>query len=529
MGIEIATIHYLSTSVCVTILLYLLTTFISFLHKVWWKPVQIQNSLASQGIKGPPYKFLYGNTQEMFKMVKETMTMENYLQSHDIFPQVQPHRHSWININLLYFKGLWRGPEPLLCVTEPELIKEILNNKDGVYLKPPTTGHVKMILGNGLSVIDGEKWVHRRKLANHAFYAESLKGMIPAMITAVEVMLEKWKDHQGNEIDVYEEFRILTSEVISRTAFGSSYLEGKNIFEMLTKLVKLGSTASSNSSFKIRRPFFEKFWRSKEEVEMEKIDHGIRNSVLEIIQKRGEMVKNGELSDGYGRDYLGLLLNANRDPDELKRISIQDMIDECKTMYFAGHETTATLLTWTCLLLAIHTDWQDKARKEVIGLMGEKNQIFDEKCMAKLKIVTMIINESLRLYPPVLGSSRTIDRQVRLGNLVLPRNTNIGFSVIAVHHVPKIWGEDVHKFKPDRFCEGIAKATNNNPMAFIPFGYGPRTCVGSNFEMTENKISLAMILRSYFFTLSPAYAHSPVDRMAMRPQHGLQIILHKLD
>ncbi|RZC51615.1 hypothetical protein C5167_020038 [Papaver somniferum] len=526
MGTEI--FYYLIIPIwSVTILLYLL---IRFLHKVWWKPIHIQNSLASQGIRGPPYKFLYGNTQEMFKMVRETMKtpMENYLQSHNIFPQVQPYRHSWINIYGKNFLS-WRGPEPLMCVTEPELMKEILNNKDGVYLKPETKGHVKMILGNGLSMINGEKWVQRRKLANHAFYAESLKGMVPAMITAVEVMLEKWKYHEGKEIDVYEEFRILTSEVISRTAFGSSYLEGKNIFEMLTKLVKLGSTASANSAFKIRLPFFEKFWRSKEEVEMEKIYNGIRNSVLEIIKKREEMMKRGELSDGYGRDYLGLLLNANKDPDELKRISVQDMVDECKTMYFAGHETTASLLTWTCLLLAIHTDWQDQARKEVIELMGEKSQIFDEKCIAKLKIVNMIINESLRLYPPVLGSPRTTESQVRLGKFTLPSDMNVGFSIIAVHHDPKIWGEDVHKFKPDRFGEGIVKATNNNPMAFIPFGYGPRTCVASNFAMIESKIALAMILRSYYFTLSPAYAHSPVDRMAMRPQHGLQIILHKLD
>ncbi|KAI3905788.1 hypothetical protein MKW92_024544 [Papaver armeniacum] len=263
-----------------------------------------------------------------------------------------------------------------------------------------------------------------------------------------------------------------------------------------------------------------KFWQSKDEIEMEKIDNGIRNSVLEIIKKREEMMKNGELSDGYGRDYLGLLLNANKDPDELKRISVQDMIDECKTMYFAGHETTASLLTWTCLLLAIHTDWQDEARKEVIELMGKKNKKFDEKCIAKLKIVNMIINESLRLYPPVLGSPRTTASQVRLGKFTLPSDMNVGFSIIAVHHDPKIWGEDVHKFKPDRFWEGIVKATNNNPMA---------TCVGSNFAMIESKIALAMILRSYYFTLSPAYAHSPVERMAMRPQHGLQIILHKLD
>ncbi|MCL7037863.1 hypothetical protein MKW94_008528 [Papaver nudicaule] len=532
MGTEISNaekIHYVLISVCVAILLYLLSIFVSFLHKAWWKPIRIQSLLASQGIKGPPYEFLYGNTREIISMVRERMAspMKNYLQSHDVFPQVQPHRHLWINIYGKNFLN-WHGPEPQLCVTEPELIKEILTNKDGVYLKPEVKGHVKMILGNGLSMVDGQTWVHRRKLANHAFYAENLRGMVPAMITAVVVMFERWKDHDGKEIDVYEEFRILTSDVISRTAFGSSYVEGKNIFEMLMKLVELGATLASDSSFKTRLPFFEKIWRRKEEIEMEKIDAGIRNSVLEIIKKREEMMKKGELHDDYGRDYLGLLLNANKDPDEHKRITVQDMVDECKSMYFAGHETTASLLTWTCLLLAVHTDWQDKARKEVIELLGENNQIFNENCITKLKIMTMIINESLRLYPPVPGSTRRIERQVRLGDLILPGGITIGFSIIAAHHNPRIWGENVHQFKPDRFSQGIAKATNNNLMAFIPFGYGPRTCVGSNFAMIETKIALAMILQSYKFTLSPTYAHSPFDRITIRPQHGLQIIVHKL-
>ncbi|KAG5603607.1 hypothetical protein H5410_025099 [Solanum commersonii] len=99
---------------------------------------------------------------------------------------------------------------------------------------------------------------------------------------------------------------------------------------------------------------------------------------------------------------------------------------------------------------------------------------------------------------------------------------------LYVHHDRKIWGEDVHVFKPDRFAEGVVKATNNNPVAFLPFGYGPRTCLGLNFAMIEAKITLSMILQRYMFTISPTYVHSPVQFYMLRPQHGVKIILHKI-
>lgn len=138
----------------------------------------------------------------------------------------------------------------------------------------------------------------------------------------------------------------------------------------------------------------------------------------------------------------------------------------------------------------------------------------------------MILNETLRLYPPLIAIPRKTKRGVRLGNINIPKNVSVIVPVLALHHDIRIWGEDVHLFKPDRFSDGIAKATRNNSAAFFPFGMGPRTCVGFNLALNEVKITLAMILQRYSFTLSPTYVHSPVQIIIIRPKYGVQVILH---
>lgn len=142
--------------------------------------------------------------------------------------------------------------------------------------------------------------------------------------------------------------------------------------------------------------------------------------------------------------------------------------------------------------------------------------------------MSMVINESLRLYPPAVNISRNVEREVRLGKYILPANMELVIPILAIHHDPQIWGEDVDLFKPERFAEGVAKASNNTPAAFLPFSSGPRICVGLNFAATEAKIALSMILQRYRFNLSPSYVHSPVLVVTLRPQHGLQVIFQLL-
>ncbi|KAL4639824.1 hypothetical protein ACB092_03G246100 [Castanea dentata] len=350
--------------------------------------------------------------------------------------------------------------------------------------------------------------------------------MIPSMISSIEVMLERWKHHEGKEIEVYEEFWLLTSEVISRTAFGSNYLEGKNIFQMLLKLALIAAKNAFKLKFLgismltiITNLEILKLMLIVDIVPLvDELVKGIHNAILGIIKKREEKVMTGE-GNSIGGDFLQLLVEAHHDANASLKISIEALVDECKTFYVAGQETTSTLLAWTIFLLTIHTNWQEKARKEVLNLFGQQNPNPDG--ITKLKTIRM-------LYPPAIAITRKVEREVRLGKLTLPANLLLYIPTLVPHHDPKIWGEDVHLFKPQRFSEGIAKATNNNIAAFFPFGIGPRTCVGLNFATTEAKITLSMILQSYAFTLFPAYVHSPFQLLTIRPQHGVQVMLHSL-
>ncbi|XP_006348652.2 cytochrome P450 CYP749A22-like [Solanum tuberosum] len=493
----------------------LLVILVRIVKKLLWTPFHVQFMMRSQGIQGPSYKFLHGNFKEIFEIKKESINKAMDHLSHDIFPRVLPHIFSWKKLygpNFLY----WYGLQPELVVTEPELLKEILSNRNNNYPKMDLEGFPKKLFGDGVASSKGEKWVKMRKLANHVFHGESLKSMIPMMIMSCETMLERWKIYEDKEIEVFEEFRLLTSEIISRTAFGSSYSEGKNIFQML---MKLASLVSGNAN-KVRFPRISQIWKSYDEIESEKLEQGIHDCITRIIKKREEE-KIGE-DHNFGSDFLGKLLEAYQD----NRISIDDIIDECKTFYFAGHKTTTILLGWTIFLLATNKKWQERARKEVVESFGHKVPNADG--LSRLKIMNMILDESLRLYPPVPFIKRKVDKKVELGKLTLPPEMHFYISALAVQHDCKIWGEDVHVFKPDRFAEGVVKASNNNPVAYLPFGYGPRTCLGLNFAMTEAKITLSMILQRYMFTISPTYVHSPADLFMLRPQHGVKVILHKI-
>ncbi|KAK9102511.1 hypothetical protein Sjap_019765 [Stephania japonica] len=510
--------------------LYLLTYVIRFLYDLWWKPLRIQRALRSQGLGGHSYKFPHGNTKEISKMIGESMAKPMELLSHDVFAMTLPHLQSWINKfgkNFFY----WHSSKPQLVISEPELIKEILNNKEGVFQKIELQGFFKKLLGDGLVTVEGQKWITQRKIANHSFHADSLKGMVQAMSDSVDAMLERWSNIEGKEIEVFQEYRQLTADVIARTAFGSSFLEGKNIFDMLTKL----SILAGANSYKTKIPGIGKFFKDSDEIESEKLEQNIRDSIIEVIRERKEKMKSGETNTD-GCYFLESLIKANEENDECKRISIDDVIDECKTFYFAGHETTTSLLTWTSLLLATNQDWQDEARQEAIKLLDKKTTSIEfYNHIARSKMLNMIFNETLRLYTPASIMVRRVAKKTRLGKLVIPSGTDVLIPTLFVHHDPDIWGEDVNLFKPERFSKGVANAnatnsTNSNTSAltFFPFGYGPRTCVGLNFALLEAKIALVAILQRYHFTLSPTYVHSPFFNVTIHPQHGLQLELHAL-
>lgn len=296
-------------------------------------------------------------------------------------------------------------------------------------------------------------------------------------------------------------------------------------------------------------PHCRKFIRTQDDIEADKTEQLLHDSIMELVKKRQDEVKTGR-ADSFGSDFLGSLLKCHHDTDPKNQISAIDIIDECKTFYFAGQETTFSLLSWSTFLLAMHTDWQERAREEVFQLFGQENP--NSEGLARLKTVrkidiylpnlcgvtckyafvyaqvNMILYETLRLYSPVTLITRRIGSRVKLGKYEFPANLKLSIPALALHRNPDIWGRDSHLFKPERFSQGLAKATNGNPTAFLAFGFGPRTCVGLNLAISEAKIALSMILQRYKFTLSPDYVHSPFILLTAQPQRGVRILLQPL-
>ncbi|KAM3343450.1 hypothetical protein P3S68_025539 [Capsicum galapagoense] len=437
--------------------------------------------------------------KEMKKMSEEAMSKPvNF--SHDlIWPRISPFIQKTIT---KYGKNcfVWLGPKLAVLITEPELIREVLT-KNYIYHKATSIPLSKLAIG-GIASYEEDKWATHRRILNPAFHLDKLKYMLPAFKLTISDVLNKWKkvvSKEGSEIDVWLYLQTLTSDAISRTAFGSNYEEGRKIFELQKELVKIISEMS--------RSIYIPGWRflpTKKNKRMMQIVNELRTLIVGIINKRMRMIEVGETHD----DLLGILLASNL--QEIQQhghkkfgMSIDEVIEECKLFYFAGQEY---YFNFTCM--------DNDFTVQISYLLNQ------------LKVVTMIFNEVLRLYPSSYVINRMVNTETKLGNLCLPSGVQLILPTILLHHDTEIWGDDAMEFNPERFSEGISKATKGQ-VVFFPFSWGPRICIGQNFAMLEAKMAMAMILKHYAFELSPSYAHAP-HPLLLQPQYGAQLIMYKL-
>ncbi|WVZ77415.1 hypothetical protein U9M48_025282 [Paspalum notatum var. saurae] len=526
---------------------------------LWWRPRRLEAHFAAQGVRGPPYRFLLGSVREMVGLMAEASSKPmSPPTSHNALPRVLAFYHYWRKIYgasvdehgsiapaldcLSLFRPtflIWFGPTPRLTVAEPELVREIFLTRADAFDRYEAHPVVRQLEGDGLVSLHGDKWALHRRVLTDAFYPDNLNRLVPHVGRSVAALAEKWRGMAAAaagsggevevEVDVAEWFQAVTEEAITRATFGRSYHDGRAVFALQGRLMAYASEAFR----KVLVPGY-RFLPTKKNWQSWKLDREIRRSLTRLIARRSheaeeeEKAGDGDSAGGGFRDLLGAMINAGggerkKPPTTAAAIPVEDMLEECKTFFFAGKQTTTNLLTWATVLLAMHPEWQERARREVLHVCGP-DELPSKEHLPKLKTLGMIINETLRLYPPAVATIRRAKADVRLSDgCLIPRDTELLVPIMAIHHDARFWGPDAAQFNPARFAGGAATAAKH-PLAFVPFGAGARMCIGQNLARLEAKLTMAVLLQRFEMRASPNYVHAPTVLMLLYPQYGAPVI-----
>ncbi|RCV19747.1 hypothetical protein SETIT_4G000300v2 [Setaria italica] len=451
-----------------------------YLYEILWLRLEkIRKKLRRQGIDGPRPTLLYGNTQEM-KRIRQELKCVHRQQDQDMnngyISTIFPHFILWRKTYgpvFLYSTGVLE----ILHVAQPEMVKDL-----GRHWIPSELGKPRHVYWQQMATFN--LGLYEKKIHAPQFFVEKIKGMIGLIVDATVPLLQSWEDMLDS-----------TGELVN---FGSNFVEGKEIFCKLRQLQKL----ISQQDTLVGLSALWKYWPTKRNWEIQKLDQQVRLLILDLSR---EHRSSRNRSNGGGTHNLLHAIN----------------------IYFAGHETAAVTATWCLMLLAAHPDWQERARAEALEVCCGQTTVMDIDTLRQLKILTMVIQETLRLYPPAsLIMREALTDDIRLGGVDVPHGTIIQVAISMLHLDMEAWGPDANEFRPDRFANGAAAACKPAHM-YMPFGYGPRLCTGQNLAMAELKVVLACLL-SKFSSLSPGYQHSPVFRLTIGPEFGKPLVVTRL-
>lgn len=398
-------------------------------------------------------------------------------------------------------------------VTDPPLVEEVLVKRVGAFSRNPVERRVLApTLGQGVLTSEGALWRWQRRVIAPLFRHGEILRYVPTMSQAAEEQLACWRqDPSGTTQPIDEAMTDSTFAVITRTMLtgsephqaasirkgGGDYLQHIT-WEIVYALLRLPVWLPHPASWKMRRAA-----------------RAVRARVGEIIRQRRAL-------GGSGDDLLGRLLAA-RDPDTGQPMSEERLVDNVLTLLEAGHETTAKALTWTLYLLALAPHWQDRVRAEVRDVAGAA--AITGEHIERLILTQAVIKEAMRLYPPVPIVSRIAAEPVELGGVALKDGTSVVIPIFAIHRHRRLW-EDPDRFDPDRFLSGRDAGLPRTQ--FMPFGAGPRTCIGLSFAMAEATAILATLVRGARFLWDGRHLPEPVSRVTLRPKGGMPLIVHPL-
>lgn len=394
-------------------------------------------------------------------------------------------------------------------VNNPELIHQVLTTQNKIWHKSVVYKNTLAdYLGDGLLISDGDFWRRQRRLMQPAFHTKRISAYAQTMVENTNHMLETWQI--GSTRDIAHDMMELTLWIVGKTLFDVDFRQDQNaIAEALDNLLRDVSTESRQM---VRLPdWIPTPLKHRKQHTVDLLDH----VVMPLIEERREHPHDTG-------DLLSMLIMA--EDEDGTQMSNQHVRDEALTLVLAGHETTANALTWTLYLLSEHPDIEAKLQAEVDSVLGKRTPSLDD--LKHLVYTEMVLKESMRLYPPAWSFSRQTIADTQLGEYPIKAKRMALVIPYAVHR-NETYFPDPERFDPERFNADNEHAIDK--YTYLPFGGGPRICIGNAFAMMEAKLILAGIVQRFQLRLTSGHKVVPEPLITLRPKYGMAMDIHSRD
>ncbi|MEZ4380973.1 MAG: cytochrome P450 [Nannocystaceae bacterium] len=421
--------------------------------------------------------------------------------------------HAFLNDPLSYVDRLAATGEPVLrmgvlnvelcIVNEPALIDEVLVKQHQRFTKDTYTRRLSEFLGNGLLTSEGSFWKRQRRLIQPAFHRKRIASYTAEMSRLAEAMVAGWVD--GDVRDVHSDLMALTLEIVGRTLFGADVTDRAAV---VGEAIELVMARYGGDVIEMWTPLWVPLPKNRR----------IRAAVSRVDDVLHEIIGARRRSGADTGDLLSLLLHVQ--DEDGARMSDRQLRDECITLFLAGHETTALNLSYALFLLAQRPEIQDALAAEVAEVVGERSAGFDD--LADLRRCEQVIKEAMRLYPPAWSIGREALEPVELGGYRLKKGTQVAFFMWSLHRNPRYFPEP-EAFRPERWTPEFERALPRH--AYMPFGGGPRICIGNAFALAEAVLVLAAIVRRFRVEIAQAPTLTLRPSITLRPTGGVRVRL----
>lgn len=395
---------------------------------------------------------------------------------------------------------------PTLVVSDMPSVEKILVSEQEKFFKNSLVWRqTKALFGKGLLTSEGDLWRRQRKLAAPAFGSKQIEGYVPSIVDIAESMVRDWRD--GETFDVHPRMMTLSLDVAARTLFDTT-VEGGVIDHALNDILK-------EMEARIKRPvLLPDSLPLPGHIRYQRAIRDIEGVIRSLIDERR--------ASGYeGRqDFLSRLMAA-RDADQ-QGMTDDQLRDELITLLLAGHETTALVLSWAFYLLGQHPSVADRIAAEVQAVAPDRVLCFAD--VERLLLTEAAVTETMRLFPPAWVIGRESVQPFEVGGFSIPAGVTIFISQWVIHRDPRYY-EQPEEFRPDRWLGGLRQSLPR--FAYMPFGGGPRICVGQRFAMVEAVLLLATIVRLYRIEWIGKRPIVPQPSITLRPRGGVQVRISK--